>query len=135
MYKRQVIGLALSLIMSQLTIGWVVKRLSHEIQQPSHFSLNSRWVVGTVSLIIAVGATAYALLDEFSPLFFYISGTCLMVSGLAYFSGWLHHRPTTRFTNYISSSIRNTARRPGRSLLCVALVACASFVILSLIHI
>ncbi|MBP97270.1 hypothetical protein CMK18_15055 [Candidatus Poribacteria bacterium] len=126
-----VIGLAVSLIMSQLTIGWVVKRLSHEIQQPSHFSLNSRWVIGTVSLIIAVGTTAYALLDEFSPLFFYISGTCLMVSGLAYFSGWLYHRPTTRFTNYISSSIRNTARRPGRSLLCVALVACASFVIIA----
>ena len=126
-----VIGLVLSLIMSQLTIGWVVKRLSHDIQQSSHFSLNSRWVIGTVCLIIAIGTITYALLDKFSPLFFYISGTSLMVSGLAYFSGWLHHRPTTRFTNYISSSIRNTARRPGRSLLCVALVACASFVIIA----
>ncbi len=126
-----VIGFVISVITSQLTMGWVVRQLATDTQRISRLPQNIRWIIGGVCLIIAIGTTAYAFFTELSPLPFYLSGTCLMVSGLACFSGWLHRRRTTRFSNHIISSIRNTARQPSRSLLCVALVACASFVVVA----
>lgn len=140
------LGLAISLIMAPLTIGWTVWRL----HQTAIISLlrrqlqtepisrsnrnNPQFLTSTIAAIclaFAVLTTLYASLTRLSPTLFYLAGTLLLLSGLLFFSVWLHNRPRQRFNSQIKTGIRNTKRRPGRSLLCVALVACASFVIVA----
>ncbi|MCH8294644.1 FtsX-like permease family protein [Candidatus Poribacteria bacterium] len=62
---------------------------------------------------------------------FFGSGTLLLISGLAFFSLWLRASRRAMNRTTIGMGFRNSARQPGRSMLCAALVACACFVIVA----
>jgi len=62
---------------------------------------------------------------------FFGSGALLLISGLAFFSLWLRASRRAMNRTTIGMGFRNSARQPGRSMLCAALVACACFVIVA----
>ena len=102
---------------------------------------------GKIAIAVARGALAVALLlvivsmvvglETSAELFTFMgSGTLLLISGLAFFSAYLRRlrSKAARASSSIRSQqmpARNTAVFPGRSMLSVALVACASFMIIS----
>ncbi|MFQ5628453.1 MAG: FtsX-like permease family protein [bacterium] len=96
--------------------------------------------VARISLGIALLLVFFSLfigLEASTELFTFMgSGALLLVSGLAFFSIKLRNLRSTAAVS--QSAIRsqqmaahNTAVFPGRSMLCVALVACASFMIIA----
>ncbi len=63
---------------------------------------------------------------------FFGSGALLLIAGLAFFSVWMRRRRTAgRLQTVSHMAARNTARQSGRSLLSVALVGCACFMIVA----
>ncbi len=92
-------------------------------------------VIGLVSLGLALAMILYALvsgLNTSSSLFFG-SGALLLIAGLTLLNAWFRQRDRQSGTlaGIWQMAAKNNARRPGRSMLCVALVACASFMIVS----
>ena len=81
-----------------------------------------------VALAMISGATSSAAL-------FFGAGTLFLIAGLAAFAAWLAAPPraTDRSgaSTYASMAARNSAFNPGRSLLSVALVASATFMLVS----
>lgn len=71
-----------------------------------------------------------------SPVLFFACGALLLIAGLAGMSLWLRrqerrYRRILPITRLLEMGMRNTVRRPGRSMLSIALVACACFVIVA----
>jgi ABC-type lipoprotein release transport system permease subunit len=63
---------------------------------------------------------------------FFGSGALALISGLAFFSAWMHKRRTeARLQNLLHMAMRNTGRQSGRSMLSAALVGCACFMIVA----
>ncbi len=69
---------------------------------------------------------------------FFASGTLLLVAGLALLSLWLRRERRWRHSalnpgiaGMVRMGIRNSSRRPGRSMICAALVGCACFIIVA----
>ncbi len=87
--------------------------------------------LGGAALAVAL-ALAMALSGETSsPALAFGAGAALLVSGLAAISLWLRRpRPSSRLT-LLGMAARNGAASPGRSLLSVALVAAACFVLVT----
>ncbi len=97
----------------------------------------ARWTgtlaVAAALVLIAGSAAAPAALASY---LFFAGGACLLVAGLAGFSLWLRRRPQTPLQSWSwrsgsSMAAANASLNPGRSLLCAALVASASFVIVA----
>jgi ABC-type antimicrobial peptide transport system permease subunit len=77
-----------------------------------------RWVSGGAAAALAtalVGASAL-----------------LLIAALLVESAWLHTRRFAPIRGQSTLGLRNVAYRPGRSILCIALIASATFVIVSL---
>ncbi|MDZ7362202.1 MAG: FtsX-like permease family protein [candidate division KSB1 bacterium] len=89
-------------------------------------------LAGAVSMMILSG-----FLDESSAAgWFFGSGMCLLIAGLAALSLWFRGRRRQRlrllgFTRITALAIGYSARNPGRSMSCATLVACACFVIVA----
>ncbi len=68
-----------------------------------------------------------------SAALFFITGALLLIAGFAFLSLWFRQQSRKVQPNFGTArmSARNTARHPGRSLLCAALVGCACFVIVA----
>jgi ABC-type antimicrobial peptide transport system permease subunit len=94
-----------------------------------------------VALLALAGATSMMILSGFSDessaaAWFFGSGACLLIAGLAALSLWFRGLRRQRlrllgFTRIIALAIGYSARNPGRSMLCATLVACACFVIVA----
>ncbi len=63
---------------------------------------------------------------------FFGAGALLLISALLLQSGWLHTRRFAPIQGTSTLGMRNVAYRPGRSILCIALIASSTFVIVSL---
>ncbi len=100
-------------------------------------SRRARWT-GAISGGLAVallGGSAAAPASAAAYLFF-SGGACLLIAGLAGFTLWLRRRPEAPLRSWSwragsSMAAANASLNPGRSLLCAALVASASFVIVA----
>lgn len=97
----------------------------------------SRWTAGAGGALAAllIGGSAVAPASIAAYLFFG-GGACLLIAGLAGFVLWLRRRPAAPLESwslYAGSRMAaaNASLNPGRSLLCAALVASASFVIVA----
>lgn len=95
-------------------------------------------IVAAVALVAGLGMLGYALASgaDASPGLAFGSGACLLIAGLAAFATWC--RATGRRSRHIAGAralwgmaARNSAWNPGRSILSVALVAVACFVIVT----
>ncbi len=97
-----------------------------------------RRMVAFITLALAITLTGFAFaanVTSSAGLFFGI-GTLVLISGLAFFSIWLHgkHKPISANQGIMTIAriaARNSPRNPGRSMLSAALVGCACFVIVA----
>jgi ABC-type lipoprotein release transport system permease subunit len=62
---------------------------------------------------------------------FFGAGACLLASGLSFAWHGLTRRSRSPVTGLVGLGLRSASHRPGRSLLCIALVAAACFVVVA----
>jgi putative ABC transport system permease protein len=92
-----------------------------------------RWFAGGAAATLAaalVGAGAAGKVDAAAG--FFGAGALLLIAALLLESAWLHTRRFAPIRGQSTLGLRNVAYRPGRSILCIALIASATFVIVSL---
>ena len=142
-----VLGAGVSVVLTLLVTSRTVRRLSRlptrqllsgATQKYSGSSPRRRaaiLAVGSLAVAILLLVVAIVVGMESAPALFFGIGSALVVGGLSAFAAWTRQAPRrdTAITPpvIIGMSMRNSARSPGRSLLCVSLVACASFVLVS----
>ncbi|HSF15477.1 MAG TPA: FtsX-like permease family protein [Vicinamibacteria bacterium] len=95
--------------------------------QPSRANLLSVAALGAA--LVLLGAS----FGEIAPLAvgFFGAGNLLLFSLLSFQWGWLGRRPKGILYGVISLGIRNASYRPGRSLVAIALIAFATFIIVA----
>lgn len=139
-------GGAASLALSLLVIARTVQRLSRvpasrllagatELREPRR----RRWAarIGGIALVLAaaLSVTGFVVGLDRAPALFFGVGAASVVAGIALYAEWSRRTSGSEATlerlAIVRMAIRNGARNPGRSLLSVALVACASFVLVS----
>jgi hypothetical protein len=86
-----------------------------------------RWIAGGVAAILAAGLVGVGGAGGF-----FGSGALLLIAALLLESAWLHTKRFAPVRGTSTLGMRNVAYRPGRSTLCIALIASATFVIVSL---
>ena len=93
--------------------------------------------IGTVLVIFALGLLIAAALQRVNQgAGFFGGGTMVLAAALCYQSAWLR-RPSakpiagTGWWSVIRLGFRNATSRPGRSVLCIALIASAAFIIVA----
>ncbi len=87
-------------------------------------------VVAGLLAIALVGAGITKHVDQTAA--FFGAGTLAMVAALLFESVWLNSRRLASIHGQVTLGLRSAAYRPGRSILCIALIASAVFVIVSL---
>ncbi|MFQ5865835.1 MAG: FtsX-like permease family protein [bacterium] len=147
-YLSLLIGYFASLLVIVFSIWWAVQKLvkvrtptllagvtsTLREAKPGRFARITAWMTLGLAMILVLFAFAFDATSS-AGLFFTV-GTCLLISGLAFFAIWLRssHRlilPKERFATIVRMAARNAPRNPGRSLLSAALVGCACFVIVA----
>ena len=63
---------------------------------------------------------------------FFFAGTFLLIAALLFRSAWLHAHNSPAVGGLVALGLRSVRYRPGRAVLCIALIASATFVIASL---
>jgi ABC-type antimicrobial peptide transport system permease subunit len=86
-----------------------------------------RVVLGLLALLLAATSLFAAPTAGF-----FFAGTFLLIAALLFQSAWLHARKSPPIGSLLSLGLRSVRYRPGRSVLCIALIASATFVIASL---
>jgi ABC-type lipoprotein release transport system permease subunit len=90
----------------------------------------SAWLAyGALALAAALAGYALATQALQSPGLAFGTGSLLLVAGLAFFSRWCRGSRHRAVAGLAGMASRNSSWNPGRSALSVALVACASFMI------
>lgn len=132
------IGWAASVLTVLLAIAWTVRRLS-KLPAPALLAGSTAMPSkgGRLARRLAPGAAFVAVVllalswKVQSPALWMGIGSSLLVCGLALVSLWLRRPRPARHLTLIGMAARNGAASPGRSLLSVALVACACFVLVT----
>ena len=104
------------------------------VSAPGRKARWTRAIAGGLAVAL-LGGSAAAPASAAAYLFF-SGGACLLVAGLAGFTLWLRRRPEAPLGSWSwragsRMAAANASLNPGRSLLCAALVASASFVIVA----
>ena len=136
-------GWVISVLVVLLAIAWTVRRLA---RVPSSALLAGETAVpgpvkpGRVARVLAPLAAVLAVVlavtmavsgEASNPALAFGAGASLLAAGLAAFSLWVRRpRPSRRLTLF-GMAAKNGAASPGRSLLSVALVASACFVLVT----
>ncbi len=143
------IGYFISIAIALFSIGWTVRQFGKvpirsllagvTDEKPSSRSKGWQLACAFVSVGLATGLTIFGLGSGTgtSAGLFFGSGAFLLISGLAFFSVFLtlpsfHPSTLPLFSSLWGMGARNSTRRPNRSMLCVALVGCACFVIIAM---
>jgi len=139
-----IIGYIAAIAVTMFAIVWTLRQLGkipapallHGVttrERLTRSRLSQR--VALVALVLAAIMMALAIFSNETAAvgWFFGTGTFLLIALLALFSFWLRQRRQydSGLNRIASMAIRYGARRPGRSLLCVALVGCACFVIVA----
>jgi putative ABC transport system permease protein len=137
------IGWTASVAAVLLAIVWTVRRLSRlpppallagSVSEPGAGRPGrlARWLApGGAAVAAAVLLYAGLSGDASSPALWLCIGACLLASGLSLAALWLRRPRPARHLTLQGMAARNAAANPGRSLLAVALVACACFVLVT----
>jgi len=116
----------------QTVEGAMRRRLSQRL----HFDFSSQ-SIGTLLVILALAlliAAAFQRVNQVAG--FFGGGTLVLAAALCYQSAWLR-RPSakpiasTGWWSVTRLGFRNATSRPGRSVLCIALIASAAFIIVA----
>ena len=133
---------AVSQVVALLTIWMTVRRLS---RMPARALLSGSvcaatgdhggrvriCVLGSLALAAACLAAAAQADREAAAALFFGCGAFLLISGLGLLSMWLRGRGNAAAGGVSSMGVRNSARNPGRSMLCAGLIASACFVVVA----
>jgi ABC-type lipoprotein release transport system permease subunit len=85
-----------------------------------------RWYLALLFLIAGV-----SMLWQKSPAGFFLAAALLLIGGVLTFGAWIGRARHSSLHNRPQLGIRSAGYRPGRSMLCAALIAFATFVIVS----
>jgi ABC-type lipoprotein release transport system permease subunit len=135
------VGWVISVLAVLLAVAWTIRRLSRlpppvllagqTVQAAAgRRSPFARWLalgaaVAAGVLLVRAGS------DDASPALWFGIGASLLLAGLSLASLWLRRPRPARHLTLWGMAARNGAASPGRSLLAVALVACACFVLVT----
>ena len=140
------LGYLISVIVVLASIGWTIRRLGKisirslvagatELEEKTPGRMVH--ILAFASIGIALALLLFALIVEVSssPALFFAVGTLLLIAGFSFLSLWLKLDSASEDSSSRRSmarlGVRNCGRRPGRSILCAALVGCACFVIVA----
>jgi len=144
-------GFTASVLVVLVTVGWAVRRLkkvpvtrllrgtSTVVESTGRAARRTRWIAwGALALGLVLLMVA-GIQGESSPDLFFGAGAALLTAGLAFFALWCRRDPgglerlaeAGGAATLAGLATRNSARSPGRSLLSVALVASAAFVLVA----
>jgi hypothetical protein len=131
-------GALAGIVTGLATIAWTLRKLEPVTprgllagEQKRHSAMRPL-VIGIVAAVVAftlLGAALLRALDQTAA--FFGAGTLLLIAALCFQSAALNRRSSAFIGGLISLALRNAAYRPGRSILCIAQIACATFLIVS----
>jgi putative ABC transport system permease protein len=115
------------------SVAWTLRELQPETprgllagaQKPA--TGRWRWIAGGVAAMLAAGLVGVGGAGGF-----FGGGALLLIAALLLESAWLHTKRFAPIRGKATLGMRNVAYRPGRSILCIALIASATFTIVSL---
>ncbi len=123
-------------------IAWTLRRLQPVTPRgllagpaptPERASTRRPLLIGTISAAVALMLLMAALMRKLDQTAgFFGAGALLLIAALCFQSAWLNSRSSRLIRGLISLGLRSATCRPGRSILSVALIAFATFLIVSL---
>jgi ABC-type antimicrobial peptide transport system permease subunit len=132
------IGALAGIVTGLATIAWTLRKLEPVTprgllagEQRRHSAMRPL-IVGTIAALLAIILLAAALLralDQTAA--FFGAGALLLVAALAFQSAALNRRSSAFIGGLTTLALRSIAYRPGRSILLIAQIACATFLIVS----
>jgi ABC-type antimicrobial peptide transport system permease subunit len=131
------LGAAAGVVTGLASVAWTLRAL-HSVTPRSLLAGDLQPVWGRIVSCGRVVLGLLALLLAAASLFanqtagFFFAGTFLLVSALLFQSAWLHAHNSPAVASLVALGLRSVRYRPGRSVLCIALIASATFVIASL---
>ena len=87
-------------------------------------------VVAAVAALVLMAAALLRALDQTTA--FFGAGSLLLIAAISFQSAGLHRRSSAAVAGLTALALRSAAYRPGRSILCITQIACATFLIVSL---
>jgi hypothetical protein len=126
-------GAVAGVVTSLATIAWTLRRLQSVtprglvLGEQKRGSSRWRWTAGALAAAAAAGL-AFGLGETGG---FFGAGALLLSASLLFVSAWLRARGF-RIGSQVTLGLRSAGYRPGRSVLCIALIASATFLIVSL---
>jgi len=131
-------GALAGIVASLATIAWTLRKLEPVTprgllagEQKRH-SVKRPLIAGTIAAVLAIVLLATALLravDQTAA--FFGAGTLLLIAALAFQYALLNRRASAFIGGLTTLALRSAAYRPGRSIMCIAQIACATFLIVS----
>jgi len=120
------------------TIAWTLRKLEPVtprgllVGEQKRHSVKRRVAIGAVGGLLACILLAAGLargIDQTAA--FFGAGTLLLASAISFESAFLNRRSPASIGSLKALALRNAAYRPGRSILCIAQIAFATFLIVS----
>ncbi|MBZ5581573.1 MAG: ABC transporter permease [Acidobacteriia bacterium] len=121
------------------SVAWTLRGLQPET--PRHLVKGGRrsgtgpWRrrAGALCALLSAGFVAAAFAGRLDPAAaFFGAGALLLIAALLFLSAWLYAPGAALIRGPFTLGLRSLAYRPGRSILCIALMASATFLIVSL---
>ncbi len=119
-------------------IAWTLRKLEPATprgllagEQKRH-SAKRPLLIGSIATLLALTllvAARLRALDQTAA--FFGAGTLLLVAAISFQSAVLNRRASAHIGGLTTLALRSAAYRPGRSILCIAQIACATFLIVS----
>jgi hypothetical protein len=128
-------GAAAGVIAGLASIAWTLRGLRPVtprgllLGEQARRSPRRRWIAGAGAAVLGLGCLA-AVPDQTGR--FFGAGTLLLVAALCFVSAWLNAQSVKRVEGEVTLGLRSAGYRPGRSVLCIALIASATFLIVAL---
>jgi ABC-type lipoprotein release transport system permease subunit len=130
------IGAAAGVVTGLASVAWTLRGLhaftprgllAGELVLWGRLAACGRVVLGLLAVLLAA-----ACLFAGQTAGFFGAGTLLLIAALLFQSAWFHARGSQHIGGLVALGLRSVRYRPGRAVLCIALIASATFVIASL---